>query len=466
MSIIRPFTIAATTALMVFGLSISALLIGLALAVATPSTASDVKLSAGLGQSVIPTGGGKVYLRIGLRAAALPGPSEESRAPINVALVLDRSGSMRGKRIAAAKEASRLALGRLGRDDTVALVAYNHNVDVLKSAERLSSHDSFLKAIDRLKADGRTALFAGVEAGGREVARHLSERRINRVILMSDGLANVGPSSPRELAQLGQQLGSKGMSVTTIGLGLGYNEDLMQRLAQSSDGNHAFAETPDDLIRIFNAEFGDALSIAAQDIEIIIEVRAGFRPVRVLGRDSKIEGDRISLRMNQLTALAERYIIVELDAAGSAPASDVSVATAEVSYHDLRADLRRTETLAVSGRVSDDRKQQTASRDGEIMSEVTVQIATERSEEAVSLRDKGDLDGARKLLRENAAYLDETAKDLATAAAPPSAKVMKELRQLQESNVSASSNLSEENWAKTRKAMRYEQHKAKKRQSY
>ena len=282
---------------------------------------------------------------------------------------------------------------------------------------------------------------------------------------MSDGLANVGPSSPRELSRLGQKLGSEGITVTTIGLGLGYNEDLMQRLAQASDGNHAFAETPDDLIRIFNAEFGDALSIAAQDIEIIIEVRAGFRPVRVLGRDARVDGERIRVRMNQLTALTERYLIVELDAAASAVADEVAVADVAVSYKNLDGVPRNTRSK-VNGSVSDSQQRQNASRDGEIMSEVTVQIATERSEKAVELRDKGDLAGARKLLEKNATYLDQTADELASSESPPAAKALGELRELVRSNKSAARNLSPEQWAKTRKSMRYEQHKMKKRQSY
>ncbi len=465
MSVIRPIKAAVSTAALVFCLSVCALAVGLILAGATKSHASEVKLSAGLGQSVIPTEGGKVYLRLNLKALAHQRNSED-RPPINVGLVLDRSGSMRGKRIEAAKEAARMALSRLGQDDTVALVAYNHNVEVLQPARRAISHDVFTSAINRLKADGRTALFAGVTEGGRQVERYLKSRQVNRVILMSDGLANVGPSSPAALSKLGQELGGKGISVTTIGLGLGYNEDLMQKLALASDGNHAFAETPDDLIRIFNSEFGDALSIAAQDIEIIIEVRAGFKPVRILGRQGKIDGSRIKLKFNQLTALNERYVIVELDAAPSAPATDIDVASVETQYLDLQSGDRRSANARVHVSISAEKSKQEASIDKEVMSEITTQIATERSEKAVSLRDKGDLDGARQLLQENAKYIGRMREGYASGAAPASAKALKELEELEQQNVTAADNLDADNWSKQRKAMRYQQHKAKTRQSF
>lgn len=464
MSVIRPIKAAVSTAALVFCLSVCALALGLILAGASKSHASEVKLSAGLGQSVISTDGGKVYLRLNLKALAHQ--QSEDRPPINVGLVLDRSGSMRGKRMAAAKEAARMALSRLGHGDVVSLVAYNHNVEVLQPARRSISHDVFTSAINRLNADGRTALYAGVKEGGRQVERFLTNRQVNRVILMSDGLANVGPSSPAELAKLGQELGSKGISVTTIGLGLGYNEDLMQKLALASDGNHAFAETPDDLIRIFNSEFGDALSIAAKDIEIIIEVRAGFKPVRILGRQGEIDGSRVKLRFNQLTALNERYVIVELDAAASAPSSDIDVANVETNYLDLQNGSRRTASARVQVSVSAEKAKQEASVDKEVMSEITTQIATERSEKAVELRDKGDLDGAKKLLRENAQYIGRAAAGLASGEAPASPKAIKELEELKQQNTTAAENLDADNWGKQRKAMRYQQHKAKTRQSF
>lgn len=464
MSIIRPIKAAVISAAIAFILSVFALAVGLLLAGLTPAQSSEVKLSAGLGQTVIPTSGGKVYLRLSLEALAHE--VSESRPPINVALVLDRSGSMRGARIEAAKEAARMALARLGHDDIASLVSYNHNVETLRPAGRLVRHGSFTSAIDRLSADGRTALYAGVTEGGRQVERHLSDRQINRVILMSDGLANVGPSSPGELAKLGQTLGSKGISVTTIGLGLGYNEDLMQRLALASDGNHAFAENPEDLIRIFNAEFGDALSIAAQDIEIIIEVRSGFRPVRVLGRHADIEGMRVKVRFNQLTALNERYLVVELDASASAPMSEVDVATIQADYLDLQSGTHRNATSRVVASVSDEKARQEASRNNDIMSEITTQIATERSEKAVELRDKGDLAGARQLLQENAAILAKSRAAYAAGEAPASPAALSELKKLEEESTAAADNLDADKWAKTRKSMRYQQHKTKQRQSY
>jgi Ca-activated chloride channel family protein len=437
------------------------------IALLQPLSAAEVKLDADLGQSVLQSGrSGKVYLRLSLKTLIAQESDRERRTPVNVALVLDRSGSMQGERIAAAREAARMALARLGREDIVALVAYNHNVDVLQRAERLTSHERLASIIDGLQAGGTTALYAGVEQGGREVKEYLSDNKINRVILMSDGLANVGPSTPKELGELGRKLGSEGISVTTIGFGLEYNEDLMQRLAAASDGNHAFAEKPEDLLRIFNSEFGDALSVSAKDITITIECKLGFKPIRLLGREGTISGSRITLKINQLQADSERYVVAELEAPNDQRDGAADIADVSVSYLDLDRNARAEADAKVEARFSKSESEAEASLNKAVMSQVSAQIATEENERAVELRDKGDIAGARKLLEDNAANIGRLKDLYASGAAPAPAASVKQLDELEKKNREAASNLDESNWERTRKSMRYDQHKSKVQQSY
>ncbi len=433
---------------------------------AAPAAAAEVKLEADLGQSVLHRGDtGKVYLRLSLKTLAAK--DRDKRAPINVAVVIDRSGSMQGDRIVAAKKGAHVALERLGRDDIVSLVAFNHNVDVLAPAAPLGgSREKLERAIDRLTADGTTALYAGVKEGGAQVREYLAETKVNRVILLSDGLANVGPSSPSEVARLGRELAGRGISVSTIGLGLEYNEDLMERLAAASDGNHVFVERPSDLAEIFDREFGDALSIAAQDLTITIECRIGFRPVRVLGRDADISGQRITLKLNQLQTENERYIVAELEPEKAADLGEADVADVTVEYLDLDTGSRAKATAATRVRVSDDEQAAEASINKPVMSQVTEQVATENSERAVELRDKGDVAGARRMLEENADYLKRQKDAFSMGDAPAPAATVNALTELEKKNRAAAGGLDGESWDKTRKAMRYDQHKSKVQQSY
>lgn len=427
--------------------------------------AASVKIDAELGQSVLPAKKSQtVYLRLNLKSLATAA-KEARRAPVNVALVLDRSGSMQGARIAAAKEAARMALARLNGDDTLALVAFNHNVDVLQKATRLDDAPGLKDKIDALRADGTTAIYAGVMEGGAQVKKYLDPKRVNRVILMSDGLANVGPSSPAELAKLGKELASQGISVTTIGLGLDYNEDLMQRLAAASDGNHAFAKNPEDLVRFFNAEFGDALSVAAQDIEIIIEIKAQFKPKRVLSREADIAGQKIKLKLNSLQSDNERYVVVELETSDALPEGPVDVASVDVDYLDIDTGQRSKAAASVNARASASQAEVDASVNATVAAQAAVQIATEESKRAIELRDKGDIAGARRVLDSNAALLGRS--KAATAAMPSApARTLSDLDELEAKNKAAADNLSAEKWEAQRKAMRYDQQKYGTQQKY
>ena len=431
-----------------------------------PVHAAQVKLEADLGQSVLATKSpASVYLRLSLKA--LTAAKTEHRTPLNVALVIDRSGSMSGDRIVAAREAANVALERLSADDVVSLVAFNHKVDVLHPAARLgTAHESLKRAIEKLMPDGTTALYAGVKEGGQQVREFLSDTKVNRVILVSDGLANVGPSTPSEVASLGRELAGKGISVTTIGLGLDYNEDLMQRLAAASDGNHAFVESPRQLASIFDKEFGDALSVSARDIIIHIEFKDGFKPTRVMGREAEISGNRVTLKMTQMQSDNERYVVIEAQVPAGAAPGDASVAEVEMEYLDLDTNAKATAQASVRAKITTDEKEAAASLNKPVMSQVTEQVATENSEKSVELRDKGDIAGAKKMLEDNAAYLGRQKGALSSgAAAAPTASIEK-LDALEKRSNEAANSLEGEDWNRTRKAMRYDQNKSKSQQKY
>src|SRR6185369_10288746 len=147
---------------------------------------------------------------------------------------------------------------------------------------------------------GSTALYAGVEAGADQIQKHLSSHRINRVILLSDGLANIGPSTPQDLRRLGNRLSERGISVTTIGVGDDYNEDLMAGLAEASDANYYYVKDTEKLPAIFAKELGELLTVAAREIRIEIVCPAGVRPMGFIGRAEKFEGQKAVVQFNQI----------------------------------------------------------------------------------------------------------------------------------------------------------------------
>ncbi len=372
------------------------------------AAASPVRLSVALDTPVILAAPRQhAYVRV-----ALTGPSESGsrRTPVNLAIVLDRSGSMAGDKLEQAKRAALLALSHLGADDIVSVVAYDDSVEVLAPATKLTERPAVEGAIRRLRAGGSTALFAGVAKGAAEVRKFLSDARVNRVILLSDGIANVGPSSPGELGSLGASLSAEGISVTTIGLGLDYNETLMSRLAEESDGNHFFAERAADLERVFQTELGEVLSVCAQDVDVTITFAPSVRPVRVLGRDAAIHGQRVTGHLTQLYALQTKYLMIEVEAPEGRAGQDLPVADVVVDYQDLAARRRAQLDASCRARYTATAADVEAGRDARVTAAVARQIGAERTLQAMELRDRGQIDESRKLLEENAAYLRRNAQ--------------------------------------------------------
>jgi Ca-activated chloride channel family protein len=431
-------------------------LAGLLCALAAPGWTSPASLSVALSQDRLQAGRQQtVYLKV-----ALTGETPEARAtraPVNTALVLDRSGSMAGEKLARAKSAALQALERLGPDDIVAVVAYDTNVRVLLPATRATDKGEIARAIMGLVPGNTTALYAGVSRGAQEVRKFLSPSRINRVILLSDGLANVGPSSPEMLASLGASLAKEGISVTTIGLGLDYNEDLMTRLALASDGNHAFVERPDALASIFDREFGALLSVVATNVEVRIVCPDGVRPVRVLGRDAEIAGRTVVVSLGQLSARQERYVLLETEVAPHAVGHRLDVADVAVELTSVRQNRTR---LALSGHASLAFTASGADAERSVIKEVMVavveQIANENNKRALELRDRGQIEQAQAILGSNTRYLSDNAGRLSSD----------KLRQQSLRNQEAAENLDEANWARSRKMMRDDQHRTETQQAY
>lgn len=391
--------------------------LGLLLAVGTligamPAEGSQAGLDVAMGSaSVLANGTQSAYLRVALTGHELKDVS--ARPPVNVAIVLDKSGSMHGEKLAKAKEAAIMVIDRLRSDDIVSVVAYDSLVTVLTPATKVSDKASIYAAISSLSAGSNTALFAGVSKGAAEVRKFLERGRVNRIILLSDGLANEGPSSPGDLAELGASLIKEGISVTTIGLGLDYNEDLMAALARKSDGNHMFAEKAQDLASAFEREFGDVLSVVANNVDVKIQCMPGVRPVRALGREVNIAGQHVYANLNQLYSSQTKYILLEVEVSSGSVGTSTPVAQVEVSYINLATNTIDHLQGSVAVTATDSQAIVTAHENREVMEAVVFQVSAERNALAMRLRDEGRIEeGKRELLR-NLKYLeDHGAKDI------------------------------------------------------
>lgn len=405
----------------------AAALFGVASLLAKPAPAAPVRLTIDVDRQVLPA---NVVERaiIKVRLDCMPPPRAKARPPVNLALVIDRSGSMQGDRIEQAREAALELVRRLDRNDIISLVAYDSDVEVLIPAQRVGQVRGLEAAIRGLTPRGMTALHGGVTRGAEEVRRHIEEAGyVHRVILLSDGQANVGPRSPDELGRLGAALMKEGVSVTTIGLGLGFNEDLMTRLAQRSDGNTYFVEHSADLPRIFASELGDVLNVVARRVVVEIDFPAGVRPVRFVGRDGSISGQKAELTMNQLYGGQERFALVEVEVAPAKSGSVREIARAQVRYDDVAS--QRPAELTANRKVtfSTDRTAVVASADHKVQTDYAANLLAVAKDEAIALVDAGKRDEAGRVLKARSAEVSAMAEtyrnaSLAAVAAPAAAE--------------------------------------------
>lgn len=194
------------------------------------------------------------------------------RPLLNLGLVVDRSGSMSGIKLKKAKNAAGYCVGQLLPDDLVSVVIFDDRVEVLVPPTPGSERQRIKKALETIRSGGTTALHAAWVRGGRLVAENLDPRKINRVLLLTDGLANVGETDPRVFCTQAEGLYQRGISTTTIGVGNDFNEDLLVGMAKAGGGNSWFVEGPEDFQRIFETEMGVLLR------EVCTKVSLGFEP--------------------------------------------------------------------------------------------------------------------------------------------------------------------------------------------
>jgi len=424
---------------------------------AAQAAAKTIDLNVNLGTPYIEAGRTqKTFLKVGLKGFDLP--LETDRAPVNLSIVLDRSGSMQGEKLARAREAAIMAIDLLGSDDIVSVVTYDNVVRVVVPATKVDDKRSIYAAIRAISDGGRTALFAGVSKGVAEVRKFMEKTRVNRVILLSDGLANVGPSTASELGQLGASLGREGISVTTIGLGLGYNEDLMTQLAGMSDGHHAFVQNSADLSNVFAKEFKTALTVVANQLNIIIKCADSIRPIRVLGRNAEIIGQDVHVNLNQLSSNQEKFVMLEVEIPSGREGERRNLASVDVSYQDVlgkRQDFLQ-DSVSVNFTKAKDKVRRSVNKP--VMESATEQVLNEMSKEAVTLRDEGKLEAAKGVLKKSRDYLKSNqAKGYSSA--PRSQVLEKELRQDE-------MELDDKDWNVKRKSMRERQFKRDTQQTY
>ncbi|HJQ69913.1 MAG TPA: VWA domain-containing protein [Blastocatellia bacterium] len=279
------------------------------------------------------------------------------RRKLNLSLALDRSGSMQGEKIARAREAACYCVDQLVADDRVSVVIFDDVVEVLVPSQPAENKEAIKERINRVSARNSTALHEAWVRGGMQVSEHMAEGAMNRVLLITDGLANVGETNVDRIVSQAGELAERGVSTSTIGIGRDFNEDLLIPMAEHGRGNAWHVAEPQEMERIFAtelegliAQIGHSVSLglspadgvkiqdvlndfevthtgryklpnllAGSPIDVVIRVRV---PARAAGERSKILDLRLAWNP-QGAPSSEREVINESATIESASADEV-----------------------------------------------------------------------------------------------------------------------------------------------
>ncbi len=219
-----------------------------------------------------------------------PEPDGGRRMPVDVAVVMDTSGSMSGwHKIDYARLAARELVDSLRPGDRFSLVTFSDRARVLLPSQTVGDKQRILDTIDRIQEGGGTHMHGGITTG-LEQLRSGEQGYVRRLLLLSDGHANVGISDPASLASLARQASIADVSTSTIGLGLDFNEDLLASMADAGGGSYHFVDQAPQLAEIFGEELDAMTRTVARDVTVRMDLPPGVRVVDTYGyTDSRDE---------------------------------------------------------------------------------------------------------------------------------------------------------------------------------
>lgn len=285
----------------------------------------------------------------------LTGPDEApagASGPVDLAVVVDASGSMSAEgKIGYARDGARYLVSELSPQDSFALVTFADFASTVVPLTPVLDRSRIGRAIDRVAEGGSTNLGDGLAAGAAELAR-APAGDLRRLVLLSDGQANVGLTDPDALAREAARLAASGVTISTVGLGLDYNEDLLAKIADLGGGAYEFVDTPGELRTALAGELDRQRATAARAAHVDVRLPAGVELLEVLGWEPTRTADGFSVFVGDVQARAKRKIVARVRVTGTG--DRVAVATVDARWDDVVLDRPAAATIVATAAVTDD----------------------------------------------------------------------------------------------------------------
>ncbi len=321
------------------------------------------------------------------------------RTPLNIAMVLDRSGSMHGFKLEYVKQAAQHVIQLLADQDRAALVTFDDEVTVNFPTAQINRHarSEITERISGIHTGNSTNLSGGWMEGCEQVARNAESRRqINRVLLLTDGLANVGITEPDSLGNHARELAQRGVSTSTFGVGVGFNEHLLEAMANQGSGNFYYIANPSEIPSIFLREFNELAAVTARGVQVNLTLPE-HTSVEVLGGwRHTLEGNHLQLSLGDLAAGRDQEVYLKLLLPPSDAGDVLEVKAYAFGTGVNDADL--SDETHIQFRYADAAEVAAAQPREDVLERFAKVQMSDRTTSALKLERSGQRDQARKLI--------------------------------------------------------------------
>ncbi|MBW4575050.1 MAG: VWA domain-containing protein [Aphanothece sp. CMT-3BRIN-NPC111] len=352
--------------------------------------------------------------------------NQAPRRALNLSLVIDRSGSMAGTSLRQAIQAAQNIVERLTPEDYLSVVIYDDTPQTIIQHQLVQDKAAIRQALGKVQAGGCTNLSGGWLMGCDRVKSQQATERINRILLLTDGQANVGITDPQVLINTARQQAEQGIITTTLGFGTYFNEDLLIGMANAAGGNFYFIQSPDDASDVFRIELESLKSVVAQNLTVTFQPDESVQIAGILNNyRSQTIGNNIEVFVGDVYEVEPKNLVLELSITPKTNVGTANIATVSYKYQTVvNGSIQElTEQIPITITVGSAEEASSVPPNAAVVEQTSKLRIAKVKDEAIALADKGDYAGASQKLR-------KTIEDLKLKALHESFEVAEEMDQL------------------------------------
>ena len=329
--------------------------------------------------------------------------SESSRRAINLSLVLDRSGSMSGRPLRNAIEAAEQLVEYLQPEDYLSVVIYDDEVETILPPQLVTDKNKIKAVIRKIRARGLTNLSGGWLMGCDRVKAQQTSERLNRVLLLTDGLANCGIYDPEILVNTAKEQAEAGVMTTTLGFGEGFNEDLLIEMAEAGGGNFYFIQSGDDAANVFSIEMQSLTSVVGQNLSVNLTTKNQIQVAEVLNKyPSQQKATGVEVFLGDVYQVESKPLVLQFKLPAIATEGKIDLGTIEYSYERIvdGSIQKITDRVPLAITVVSEAEAAQIKPDSNVTQQASQLRIAKQKDRAVAIADQGNYQQAADILRQ------------------------------------------------------------------